>query len=122
MKVRKGVRARRVVRRFELWPVAKVALFFHLLCYLLTLGVLGLLWSANARLGTVDKALHRHNKTARSGDKEAAKIVAILERCQIALNQGVPVRALPTRQRAAFAKRRHATSWESRSPRSQPPP
>ena len=47
-----------------------------------------------ADLGTVDKALHRHNKTARSGDKEAAKIVAILERCQTALNQGVPVRAL----------------------------
>jgi GTP-binding protein YchF len=47
-----------------------------------------------ADLGTVDKALHRHNKTARSGDKEAAKIVAILERCQAALNQGIPVRAL----------------------------
>ena len=47
-----------------------------------------------ADLGTVDKALHRHNKTARSGDKEAAKIVAILERCQGALNQGIPVRAL----------------------------
>ena len=47
-----------------------------------------------ADLGTVEKALHRHNKTARSGDKEAAKIVAILERCQAALNQGIPVRAL----------------------------
>ncbi|GAC1604050.1 MAG: redox-regulated ATPase YchF [Ramlibacter sp.] len=47
-----------------------------------------------ADLGTVDKALHRHNKTARSGDKEAAKIVAILERCQAALDQGTPVRAL----------------------------
>ena len=47
-----------------------------------------------ADLGTVDKALHRHNKTARSGDKEAAKIVAILERCQAALNEGKPVRAL----------------------------
>ena len=47
-----------------------------------------------ADLGTVDKALHRHTKTARSGDKEAAKIVAILERCQTALNQGIPVRAL----------------------------
>src|SRR6476661_5335362 len=38
-----------------------------------------------ADLGTVDKALHRHNKTARSGDKEAAKIVAVLEKCQAAL-------------------------------------
>ena len=47
-----------------------------------------------ADLGTVDKALHRHTKTARSGDKEAAKIVAILERCQAALNEGKPVRAL----------------------------
>jgi GTP-binding protein YchF len=47
-----------------------------------------------ADLGTVEKALHRHNKTARSGDKEAAKIVAILEKCQAALNQGIPVRAL----------------------------
>jgi GTP-binding protein YchF len=47
-----------------------------------------------ADLGTVEKALHRHNKTARSGDKEAAKIVAILEKCEKALNQGIPVRAL----------------------------
>ena len=47
-----------------------------------------------ADLGTVDKALHRHTKTARSGDKEAAKVVAILERCEAALNQGIPVRAL----------------------------
>jgi GTP-binding protein YchF len=47
-----------------------------------------------ADLGTIEKALHRHNKTARSGDKEAAKIVAILEKCQAALNQGIPVRAL----------------------------
>ena len=47
-----------------------------------------------ADLGTVEKALHRHNKTARSGDKEAAKIVAILEKCQAALNEGTPVRAI----------------------------
>ncbi|MBX3589135.1 MAG: redox-regulated ATPase YchF [Ramlibacter sp.] len=47
-----------------------------------------------ADLTTVEKALHRHTKTARSGDKEAAKIVAILEKCQAALNQGTPVRAL----------------------------
>jgi GTP-binding protein YchF len=48
-----------------------------------------------ADMGTVEKALHRHQKTARSGDKEAAKIVAILERCQAALNEGKPVRTLP---------------------------
>jgi hypothetical protein len=47
-----------------------------------------------ADLGTVEKALHRHNKTARSGDKEAAKLVGILERCQTALNQGLPVRSI----------------------------
>ena len=47
-----------------------------------------------ADMGTVEKALHRHNKTARSGDKEAAKIVAILERCNAALNEGKPVRTL----------------------------
>ncbi len=47
-----------------------------------------------ADLATVEKALHRHTKTARSGDKEAAKLVALLERCQAALNQTTPVRAL----------------------------
>jgi hypothetical protein len=35
--------------------VAKVAFFFHLLCYLLTLSVLTLLWLANDRLGTIAK-------------------------------------------------------------------
>jgi Transmembrane domain of unknown function (DUF3566) len=44
-----------VVRRFELWPVAKVAFFFHLLCYFLTVSVLALIWLANDRLGTVEK-------------------------------------------------------------------
>lgn len=53
--MRRGVRVRRVVRRFELWSVAKVAFFFHLLCYLLTVGVLAFLWLANSRLGTIDK-------------------------------------------------------------------
>ena len=33
-------------------------------------------------------------KTARSGDKESAKLVAILEKCQTALNQAKPVRTL----------------------------
>jgi GTP-binding protein YchF len=48
-----------------------------------------------ADLSSVEKALHRHSKTARSGDKEAAKLVAILEKCQAGLNEGRPVRALP---------------------------
>jgi ribosome-binding ATPase len=47
-----------------------------------------------ADLGTVEKALHRHGKTARSGDKEAAKLVTILEKCQAGLNEGKPARAL----------------------------
>ncbi len=47
-----------------------------------------------ADLATVEKALHRHTKTARSGDKEAIKLVALLERCQKSLNENIPVRAL----------------------------
>ncbi|KQM80361.1 redox-regulated ATPase YchF [Xylophilus sp. Leaf220] len=47
-----------------------------------------------ADLSTVEKALHRHTKTARSGDKEAIKLVALLEKCQAALNENTPVRAL----------------------------
>ena len=34
---------------------------------------------ALADMSTVEKAIHRHGKTVRSGDKEAAKMVAILE-------------------------------------------
>ena len=47
-----------------------------------------------ADLGAVEKALHRVTKTARSGDKESVKLVAILEKCQAALNQAQPVRSL----------------------------
>ncbi len=47
-----------------------------------------------ADLATVEKALHRHTKTARSGDKDAIKLVALLEQCQAALNENTPVRAL----------------------------
>ncbi|RMX06896.1 redox-regulated ATPase YchF [Corticibacter populi] len=47
-----------------------------------------------ADLGTVEKALHRHTKVARSGDKDAQKLVGLLERCQAALNENIPVRAL----------------------------
>ncbi len=49
-----------------------------------------------ADLGTVEKALQRYSKAAKSGnDKEAAKMVALLTRVQAALNEGQPVRALP---------------------------
>ena len=48
-----------------------------------------------ADLGTVEKSLHRYNKAARSGnDKEAAKLVAMLTKCQVALDQGKPVRSV----------------------------
>ncbi|MDI1258728.1 redox-regulated ATPase YchF [Aquabacterium sp.] len=47
-----------------------------------------------ADLGTVEKSLHRYNKTARSGDKEAAALVKVLEKCQAALDQAQPVRSI----------------------------
>ncbi len=47
-----------------------------------------------ADMSTVEKALHRYTKTARSGDKDAAKLVLLLERIQAALNQGKPARSL----------------------------
>jgi GTP-binding protein YchF len=47
-----------------------------------------------ADLSAVEKALHRVTKTARSGDKESVKLVAILEKCQIALNNTQPVRTI----------------------------
>ncbi len=49
---------------------------------------------ALADLGTAEKALHRHHKTARSGDKDAARLVAILEKLMPHLNEARPVRAL----------------------------
>ena len=47
-----------------------------------------------ADMSTVDKSLHRYNKTARSGDKEAAALVKVLEKCQAALDQAQPVRSI----------------------------
>jgi len=47
-----------------------------------------------ADLSAVEKALHRVTKTARSGDKESVKLVAILEKCQAALNNTQPVRTI----------------------------
>jgi GTP-binding protein YchF len=49
---------------------------------------------ALADMGTVEKAIHRENKKARSGDKDAAKLVAVLERVMPHLNEGKPVRSL----------------------------
>jgi ribosome-binding ATPase len=49
---------------------------------------------ALADMGTVEKAIHRENKKARSGDKDAARLVAILERIMPHLDQAKPVRAM----------------------------
>src|SRR5205814_2801999 len=50
---------------------------------------------ALADLATVDKQLAKYSKAARAGgDKEAARLVAVFEKCQAALNVAKPVRAL----------------------------
>jgi GTP-binding protein YchF len=49
---------------------------------------------ALADMGTVEKAIHRENKKARSGDKDAAKLVALLERIMPQLDEAKPVRAM----------------------------
>jgi len=48
-----------------------------------------------ADLGTVEKTLQRSIKAARSGnDKEAARLVEVLQKCQAALNEAKPVRSI----------------------------
>jgi ribosome-binding ATPase len=54
-----------------------------------------------ADLTAVEKGLHRVSKLARSGDKESAKLVLILEKCQAALNDTKPVRTID------FSKEEH---------------
>ena len=50
---------------------------------------------ALADLQTVEKSIQRYAKVARSGgDKEAAKLVAVLEKCQAQLNEAKLIRAL----------------------------
>ena len=49
---------------------------------------------ALADLTTVEKTIHRETKKARSGDKDAAALVALLERVLIQLNDAKPVRAM----------------------------
>ncbi|MFN3376567.1 MAG: redox-regulated ATPase YchF [Burkholderiaceae bacterium] len=49
-----------------------------------------------ADLATVEKALQRYSKAAKSGnDKEAAKLVSLLTPLQAALNEGKPARSVP---------------------------
>jgi GTP-binding protein YchF len=47
-----------------------------------------------ADMSTVEKGLHRYNKVARSGDKDAQKLVDVLTKCMAALNEGKPVRGI----------------------------
>jgi ribosome-binding ATPase len=47
-----------------------------------------------ADMGTVEKSLHRYSKIARSGDKDAQALVKVLEKCQAALDQALPVRGI----------------------------
>jgi len=49
---------------------------------------------ALADLQTAEKALQRHLKTARSGDKDAQRLVAVLEKCVAHLNEAGPIRSL----------------------------
>ncbi len=49
---------------------------------------------ALADMGTVEKAIHRENKKARSGDKDATKLVALLERIMPHLDEAKPVRSM----------------------------
>jgi GTP-binding protein YchF len=49
---------------------------------------------ALADMQTADKAMHRFAKTARSGDKDAAKIVAVLEKVIAHLDQAKPIRSM----------------------------
>ncbi len=48
-----------------------------------------------ADLSTVEKSLHRYSKVAKAGgDKEAARLVEVLKKCDAALNEGRPVRSI----------------------------
>jgi GTP-binding protein YchF len=49
---------------------------------------------ALADMSTVEKAIHREHKKARSGDKDAAKLVELLEQMMPQLNDAKPVRAM----------------------------
>ncbi|MBP6018474.1 MAG: redox-regulated ATPase YchF [Burkholderiaceae bacterium] len=49
---------------------------------------------ALADLASAEKALHRNQKLARAGDKDAIKIVAVLEKLMPSLDQARPIRSL----------------------------
>ncbi|MBI3713472.1 MAG: redox-regulated ATPase YchF [Burkholderiales bacterium] len=47
-----------------------------------------------ADMAAVEKAIHRENKKARSGDKDAMKLVTLLEKIMPGLNEAQPIRAM----------------------------
>lgn len=47
-----------------------------------------------ADLATVEKSLARYVKPAKAGDKEAQRLVEVLNKCQAALNEARPVRSI----------------------------
>ncbi len=49
---------------------------------------------ALADMATVDKAHQRYSKPARAGDKEAKRLVDLLDRCLAVLDQAMPVRSM----------------------------
>ncbi|MET1115873.1 MAG: redox-regulated ATPase YchF, partial [Comamonas sp.] len=56
-----------------------------------------------ADMATVEKALNRHSKAAKSGnDKEAAKLVSLLTPILAALNEGKPARVVPVSKEDAL--------------------
>ncbi len=49
---------------------------------------------ALADMAAVEKAIHRESKKARAGDKDAQKLIAVLEKLMPHLNEGQPARTL----------------------------
>ena len=49
---------------------------------------------ALADMNTVERTIQREGKKSRSGDKDSAKLVAILEKMMVHLDQGKPVRSM----------------------------
>ncbi|HEX8979690.1 MAG TPA: redox-regulated ATPase YchF [Parasulfuritortus sp.] len=60
---------------------------------------------ALADLAAVEKQIARYSKPARAGDKEAAKLVAVLEKVQAVLDQGRPARSAGLSQDEAVLMR-----------------
>ena len=78
-----------VVRCFDDDNIVHVAGKVDPIAYIETIGT----ELALADLGSVEKAIIREGKRAKSGDKDAQKLVALLEQLQGHLNEGKPARS-----------------------------